>query len=130
MKTNLKWVILVFLVQALWAGAVVVEFTAEPYRDKILLTWRTGSEKDVEMFIVEKSLNDRDYVKIGEVTPKGDNSEYRFEDKNLSQLKNVFYYRLRIRMSNGADQFTDSLPVIPKISSIKRTWGSIKALFR
>ncbi|NOX37805.1 MAG: hypothetical protein GXO78_09750 [Calditrichaeota bacterium] len=130
MKNHLKWLVLLLLAGALFAGAVVVEFRAEPYRDKIVLTWRTGSEKNVELFVVEKSLNNKDFVKIGEVNPKGDNSEYRFEDKNLSQLKNIFYYRLRIKMSNSSDQFTEALPVIPKISSIKRTWGSIKALFR
>ena len=67
---------------------------------------------------------------IGEVNAKGPGFQYEFVDNNLGKFKTLFYYRLRVVNKDGTVQYNDSLPVIPNISSMTRTWGSIKALFR
>jgi len=129
-RTLISFLLLVSLVGLLLANAVIVEFRAEPSIDKTILYWKTGEEKDVEIFMVERSLDNQSYIKIGEVEPKGSNSEYQFIDENLSETQNIFYYRLKIQNTDGSFQITEPVTVIPNISSIKRTWGSIKALFR
>lgn len=130
MKKVSAAILLILLGSLLYAGAVIIEFKAEPQRDKIVLTWKTGTEDGVTMFVIERSVDNKHFTAIGQVPPKGSNSQYFFEDKNLSHFQSIFYYRLRIRNNNGQDQLTDALPVIPKLSSIERTWGSIKILFR
>jgi len=129
-KKNIHILFVLLLVSLAWASAVILEFRAEPTPDKTIITWKTGEEIDVTSFWVERSSDDHTYVKIGEVPPKGSNSSYQYFDNSISQVQSVYYYRLEIRNADGTSQFTESLSVIPNVSSIKRTWGSIKALFR
>ena len=112
------------------ADAEILEFQAEPSSNKITLNWRTGVEKNITSFYIERSSNNNDFMKVGEVDPTGTNSRYEFVDESISRVRSIYYYRLRVVNNNGSSQFSESLPVIPNVSSIKRTWGSIKALFR
>lgn len=128
LKITLFGILLIAL--AVYADAVIIEFSGEPSQDKIILTWKTSEENDIDLFIVERSANNRDFKKIGEVTPRGNNSEYQYIDGNLAGLKNVYYYRLRVRNQDGTSQVTESITVMLKISSFAKTWGSIKALFQ
>lgn len=132
MKVLLTIIAILFLVcqSSLFADAEILEFRAEPSPNKITLNWKTGQEIDISLFHVERSLNNEDFQKIGEVSPKGSNSSYEFIDDNISRLKSIYYYRLKIVNNDGTFQFSESLPVIPNVSVIKQTWGSIKALFR
>ena len=118
------------LVSLVFGKTVILEFRAEPENEKIVISWRTGEEVDLQHFEVQRSTDRETFVTIGTVPAKGSNSEYQFEDTGLSHFKNVFYYRLKIVDQDGSYEYTDTLPVLPKISSIKRTWGTIKALFR
>ena len=131
MKATLQTVIfLLALIATSFAGAVIVEFSAEPQEGAIRIYWKTTEEENVDLFIVQRSTNNRDFVAIGDVAAMGSNSEYEFVDSNLSGLQNVFYYRLRIRHGDGGFQNTESISVITNISSFARTWGTIKALFQ
>lgn len=132
MKTSAAILTILLLIgqSLLFADAEILEFRAEPSPNKITLNWKTGQENEISLFHVERSLNDRDFQKIGEVSPKGNNSSYEFIDENISRLKSIYYYRLKIVNNNGTFQLSESLPVIPNVSVIKQTWGSIKALFR
>ncbi len=121
---------LLILISLLFADATIMEFSGEPSRDKIILKWKTGEEVNVALFIVERSINNKNFVKVGEVQPKGSNSSYQFTDNTITDSKTIFFYRLRIRNQDGSAQLTESISVIPKISSLARTWGSIKALFQ
>lgn len=114
----------------LMADAEILEFRAEPSPNKITLNWRTGQETNITSFHIERSINNNDFNKVGEVNPKGNNSTYEFIDESISRVSSIYYYRLKVVNNNGTSQFSESLPVIPNVSSIKRTWGSIKALFR
>jgi hypothetical protein len=131
-RTLLKSTFLLLLFSTLLtADVTILEFVGVPARDKIILNWRTGEEIDVNMFIVERSVDKKVFVKAGEVTPKGNDSEYEFIDSNLAASVNtIYYYRLSIRRTNGTFQLSEVITVIPKISSFAKTWGSIKALFQ
>ncbi len=121
---------LLTLFSILLADATIMEFSGEPSQNKIILKWKTGEEVNVAMFIVERSINNKNFIKVGELQPKGSNSSYQFTDNTIADSKTIFYYRLRIRNQDGTVQLTESISVIPKISSLARTWGSIKALFQ
>ncbi len=118
------------LVTTAFADAVIKEFMGTPEGNRILLYWKTGEEKDINTFLIERSNDNKIFTKIGEITAKGDNSEYQFEDTNLATVRASYYYRLRIRRTDGSFQMTEVITVIPKISSFAKTWGSIKALFQ
>jgi fibronectin type 3 domain-containing protein len=130
-RTLLKpTLLLLLLTTLLTADVTILEFVGVPARDKIILNWRTGEEIDVDLFIVERSVDKKVFVKAGEVLPKGNDSEYEFIDTNLASVNTIYYYRLSIRRTNGTFQLSEVISVIPKISSFAKTWGSIKALFQ
>ncbi len=125
----IPFTILLFFSLAL-ADAVILEFSGEPTQDRIVLNWKTGQEEDINLFIIEKSNNNRDFYKIGEIASKGSNSSYEYVDNNLTDVKSIYYYRLKIRRTDETFQFSAPISVIPKVSSFAKTWGSIKALFQ
>jgi len=84
----------------------------------------------VVKFVVERSTDNSHFFDIGEVPARGPGFQYRYEDNKLGFTNSIFYYRLKIVNNDGSFQYTDTLPVIPNISDISRSWGSIKALFR
>ncbi len=118
------------LFTSVFADAVLKEFMGTPQGDRIVINWKTGEEKDINIFLIERSNDNKIFTKIGEITAKGDNSDYQFEDTNLTTVRATYYYRLRIRRTDGTFQMTEVITVIPKISSFAKTWGSIKALFQ
>ena len=129
-KLRIVLLTILVIVASVFADAVIIEFSGEPSQDKIILTWKTGEEQNVDLFIIEKSTNKTDFSKIGEVAPKGSNSNYEFIDTNLTEVRSVYYYRLRIRNNDGTFQLSESITVTLKVSSFAKTWGSIKALFQ
>jgi hypothetical protein len=130
MKPILSLLFLTVFTTWLWAGAVVVEWKAEPEQNKIILQWKTSQEEEVVKFVVERSTDSAHFFEIGEVTARGPGFQYRFEDNKLGLTNSIFYYRLKIVNNDGSFQYTDTITAIPNISSISRSWGSIKALFR
>jgi len=127
-KTIVITILLAFV--TLYADAVIIEFSGEPSQDKIILSWKTGQETEIDIFIVERSSNKKDFNNIGEVAPKGSNSSYEFIDAEFTEVKSIYYYRLRVRNEDGTFQLSEPITVILKVSSFAKTWGSIKALFQ
>jgi hypothetical protein len=130
MKILKSTLFILMAVTFLLADAVIVEWKAEPEQSKIVLQWKTSLEENVTKFVIERSTDNTHFGDIGNVSARGPGFQYRFEDDNLGMTNSIFYYRLRIVNEDGTFQHTDTLPVIPNISSISRSWGSIKALFR
>lgn len=130
MKKLNSILLLLLIATFLLANAVITEWKAEPQQNKITLQWRTSSEVNVKKFVVERSTDNNHFVDIGEITARGPGYLYKYEDNELGIINSIFYYRLRIIDLDNSFQRTDVLTVIPNISSISRTWGSIKALFR
>jgi hypothetical protein len=77
----------------------LVSFTAALNTNKVDLKWTTATERNVSHFVVEKSLDGKDYTDAGVVFAYGNTSEkmnYSFTDKNINVSQpGVIYYRLR-----------------------------------
>lgn len=90
--TNPKW-------SNPFPAAVPVEltiFTAQPSTDKILLEWQTASEINSDYFAIERSIDAKNWVEIGQQRGAGYSKKtlfYAFNDVNPSE--NVQYYRLK-----------------------------------
>jgi hypothetical protein len=130
MKKYYLTLIIALFVSSLLANAVIIDWVAEPEQGKVILTWKTSSEDDVEKFVIERSNDNRHYKDIGEVASRGPGFEYRFEDNDLGMTSSIFYYRLRVVNKDKSVQYSEPAPAIPNISNISRSWGSIKALFQ
>lgn len=77
----------------------LVSFTATLNNKQTDLKWTTATEKNVSHFVVEKSLDGKEYSEAAIVFAYGNTSEkkdYSFTDKNINTSRQgVIYYRLR-----------------------------------
>jgi hypothetical protein len=132
-KIKLTTIIITFLVIAtVYAGAYIEYFHARSESDNIKLEWQTGDETNLQNFVIERRTPQSSYSEIATVQPKGSNSFYTFMDQNTYKATDmVFIYRLKIVDDNNQVSYSADITVTHSISSIaKRTWGSIKAMFR
>lgn len=135
MKKSLVLVaVLLICVGLASAGAFIERLTARSDGDNISIEWKTGDEFNVKQFDVERSTGFTDsFIAVGSVEPKGSNSYYTYVDKSAyKSTANLYVYRIKIvdRDPNVAPSYSNTVSVSHNVSSVKRTWGSIKAMFR
>jgi Pregnancy-associated plasma protein-A/Secretion system C-terminal sorting domain len=99
----------------------LTQFTAQQNSNNIVCKWETKQELDVANFEVERSIDGKQFNKIGTVSAQGNTSAitaafYKFTDESYSNLKsNSLYYRLKMNDKNG--KFSYSNVVFVKIGS-------------
>lgn len=114
------------------SGAFLDFFQGRSDGNNITLEWKTRTETGVSSYEVQrKPGNSGEFITIGTLEPKGSNSYYSFVDRNAyKESANIYVYRLKIVEANGPASYSNEVPVSHGVSSVKRTWGSIKAMFR
>jgi hypothetical protein len=100
----------------------LLSFTAKMVDDFIALEWSTASELNNEVFLIEKSVDGKNYEVIGKVDGAGNSNtiiKYFFVDENLS--KGVAYYRLKQIDFDGTFEYSDIVSVFndPKNPKLK-----------
>lgn len=101
----------------------------------ITIRWTTENEANVIVFEILRSTSyNGGFVPIATVDPKG-SSLYEFVDKSaFRRTTTVYYYRIKVRLTNGENYFPalneSPVSVNHNVSGVRRTWGSIKAMFR
>ncbi len=115
------------------------DFRATSGSDGITLRWTTSQEDGIKDFAVEKAsqVNGQFYQIDGTIAPTGSGSTYQFVDKDLYKTTSsaIFTYRVRADGGDGNTYYSNTITQPYDFSSglsgvAKRTWGSIKAMFR
>lgn len=129
---KISTLILAFLIIAtVYAGAYISYFHARSESDDIRLEWQTGDESNLQKFVIERRTPQSSYIEVESIAPKGNNSYYTYLDQNTYKTNDaIFAYRLKIVDANGTVTYSSDASVSLNISGVKRTWGSIKAMFR
>ena len=133
MRTILLFILVLFTCIA--ASSQVVKLsTVQGYSDGSVITlrWNTEAETNVQGFIVERRVGTNgSFIQVTSIEPKGP-SLYEFVDKTAFRSTATLYqYQIRIKFANGnPDQELGPVSVSHSVNSVKRTWGSIKAMFR
>ena len=132
MKRKLFQILLVLsIIGTSLAGAFMEYFHARSEGENVKLEWKTGQESNLKNFILERKTQQSAYVELSTISPKGDNSFYTYVDESVYKSSDyVFTYRLRIVDADQKISYSSEVSVSPSISGVKRTWGSIKAMFR
>lgn len=116
----------------LFGSAFVQFFVADSNGDNIILTWQTSDEQNVQQFEILRGPDKDNLTSIATIASQGNNSSYTYIDKNAYKTNSSFYaYGLVVVDYDGSK--TDPLTIGVShdgVSSVKKTWGSIKALFR
>ncbi|MHB8931394.1 MAG: hypothetical protein ACYC5R_12435 [Melioribacteraceae bacterium] len=133
MKTKYLISFLILITAGLiFAGVDLRSFTVKSYGGNVILNWDTNSESNLNHFVVLRRTVSGGYVEIGNVYPKNDRT-YEYVDQTAFKTSGQLYvYKLKIVDNDGTTSYSGEVSVMHNngISSVKRTWGSIKALFR
>jgi len=115
------------------AGATIAEpgVTARSNGENVHITWQTLTETNVKHFVIERRTKDSSFMSISTLLPEAD-KYYEFIDETAYKTAGTIYvYRVAIVDNDGSISYSNEAPVLhDNISSVKKTWGSIKALFR
>jgi hypothetical protein len=114
------------------AGAILNRFAvSRSATGDVIVEWNTGEETNLKYFEVQRMAgSEGEYMTLGSVQPKGSNSSYQYVDKSAYKTSDAFYkYRVAIVDNSGYTSYSKELTVSSP-SGVKRTWGSIKAMFR
>jgi hypothetical protein len=120
------------IIATVYAGAYINYFHISPEGDNVKLEWQTGDESNLQKFVIERQTYQNPFIEIVTISPKGNNSYYSFIDQNTYKANDlIFIYRLKMVDSDGiTTTYSEPSSVSLNISGVKRTWGSIKAMFR
>ena len=132
MKMKLSYILIISLITtALLAGTFLEYFQGRSEGEDIRLEWKTREEVNLQHFKVERKTPQSSFVDITTIAPKGNNSYYTYLDQSAYKTDNMlFVYRLKIIDTNGQASYSNEVSVSHSVSGVKRTWGSIKAMFR
>lgn len=134
MKVFICLVSLVVLASSAFAGAIIKDGTLQAHSDgnNVTIQWGTTDEVSLSEFLVERQAgSEGGFVLIGSVAPKGSNSFYEFVDQTaFKTITSVYQYRIKIVSQDGSYTYSKTVTVSHNVSSVKRTWGSLKAMFR
>lgn len=132
---KIQYIVVFFILAAisLNAGATIAEpgLSARSSGDNVFVTWQTISETNVNHFVVQRKTQDSPYSEIGTLLPEKDQYYEYLDETAYKTSGTIYYYRIAIVDDNGNVTHTNEVTVLhDNISSVKKTWGSIKALFR
>lgn len=132
MKTRFSQILIILLAAtAIFAGTFLEYFHGRSEGEDIRLEWKTKEEVNLQHFKIERKTPQSSFVEIAIVEPKGSNSYYSYIDQSVYKGNNmIFIYRLKIVDTNGQYAYSNEVSVSHSVSGVKRTWGSIKAMFR
>jgi hypothetical protein len=134
MKT-LVMIALVAVVSTAFAGTLPIRsgtLQARSDGNNVTIGWGTTDESAVKEFGIERRpVNGSEFVLVSTIAPKGNNSFYEYVDQSAFKTSGTVYqYRIRIVDSKSEVSYSDPISVSHSVSSVKRTWGSLKAMFR
>lgn len=123
-------VFLIIFAGILLAGADLLKFTARSSGGNIIISWQTSTETNLKQFVIERKTVNGSFAEIAFVNPQADKN-YEYVDQTAFKASDQLYvYRLKIIDNDGSVTYSWEVAVPHNVSSVKRTWGSIKALFR
>lgn len=127
---------------SLWAAVISSVPTASQVGEgQVMVRWQTEDESGVTRFEVHRAQivggetpKPTDFSPVSGdegVSPKGNNQSYEFIDKSVFKTaSNVFAYKVRVVFQNGTYADSEITRTATTTNIGRRTWGSIKALFR
>jgi hypothetical protein len=115
------------------AGVLKGQPTARSDGSSITIHWDSDDETGVVGYEIARQVgwNGQYIVLVPSLKTKGSNQPYDFVDDTAFRTTATFYkYRITALYSNGTRSDPFETGVSHTVSSVRRTWGSIKAMFR
>ena len=134
MKT-LSLLILVVVLAGAGLGANTVTlnyFNVERQGNEFTISWKADTEEDVRNYeLFRKTSYVASFSAIESFNAHGAGKEYRFKDDQVYKAASEQVdYRLEVVFNSGVRQQLAEKKVNYTPTAIRRTWGSIKAMFQ
>jgi len=141
MKTKIVAILLLALATTtLFAVDSVIEsLVAKSDGKSVTVEWKSTMEQDVNSFTIERAGSDQIFESIETKQAKGYPSTYTYTDESAFKTgeggektlsKNTYFYRIAINKKDGSKVYSTVANVTHNTSSIRRTWGMLKEMFR
>jgi hypothetical protein len=140
---KIRFIILALLsigVVNLFADGNIIEYLRAKSDGKIInIEWKSIDESNVNSYLVERAGSDQIFEEIETKQAKGFASTYSYidesafklgEDDNRTLSKNIYFYRITIVKKDNSRESSTATSVTHNTSSIRRTWGMLKEMFR
>jgi hypothetical protein len=134
---KIKLIILFFIfssVAIIFGGAEIYNFYATSRDGNVVITWQTTTETNLSHFEIERATYNGSFNYVASISPNSSKSYQYIDnsaDKTSGQVYNLYNYQIKIFDKDGNVSYSGKVSVAhSSVSSVKRTWGSIKALFR
>lgn len=143
---NIKFIFFVFIVSVLGllaSSSIIQNFSAESNGDSVTVRWTSVSEEGIRRFELERSTGTNSaFKRVSSQLAKGTPNSYSYidteafmkqdsptgDDDFMSQK--TYNYRLKIVSNDNTFSYSDVALIKHQPSSIRRTWGMIKEMFR
>ncbi len=140
-KTTLLALLILTLPVLLLATSIVSGFIAIPDNDRVYVRWTSQNEATLIRYELYRQSDQSPPLLLTTLLPQGNNRNYEFVDMSFSNrnasnpnepsvpltLQRLTYTLKLVTASGTTDLQTQ---VAFQTSTTRRTWGSIKALFR
>ena len=118
----------------LFAGRVrLASFSIQEEGRDFVITWQSDIEEDVRQFeIMRKTPYSNDqFVRVHNVLAHGVNKAYTYRDSQVFKSgADKVDYQLEAVYSNGVREVVKSQSLNYTTTAVRRTWGSLKAMFQ
>jgi hypothetical protein len=107
-------------------------FRVEVQESDFVITWQTRVEEDVRTYeLHRKTSYSQQFMPIVEVAARGTNVTYRYvDDEVYKAASEQVDYKLVVLYANGTQEEITQRQVNYTPTAVRRTWGSIKAMFQ
>ena len=126
-------VVPLLVLSAAYAGQVREgSLSAHSDGTKISVRWLSEDEASVTRFEVERKAGlSGPFILLAQIALKGNNSAYEYVDESAFRVaESIYQYRIKVVLANGDAVYYGPVTVRHDVSNVRRTWGSIKAMFR
>ncbi|MFN0157697.1 MAG: hypothetical protein ACKVRP_06445 [Bacteroidota bacterium] len=99
----------------------------------ITIRWRSEDETDVARYEIERKAGvNGQFIPLVAISLRGNSSAYEYVDDSAFRItESIYQYQVKVVFANGAAPiYYGPITVRHDVSSVNRTWGSIKAMFR
>lgn len=134
--------LIAFIPALLVAASVVSGFIAIPDNDRVYVRWTSQNEASLIRYELYRQAENNAPTLLATISPQGSNRNYEFIDMSVGGFnRNAnpneppaplslqrLTYTLKIVTASGTTELQTQVAF--QTSTTRRTWGSIKALFR
>jgi len=139
MKIKIILILLLISIGYLFAAEIFEYLKATSNGKVITIEWKSTNETNISQYEIERSSSKQPFTRITTVEAKGYPSNYKYTDEEAFlrgddyekiMKNNNFTYRIKVIHKDNSFTYSNTVNVLHNVSSIRRTWGMIKELFK